>query len=250
MIGRINNHELQEVAQLDDTQGGDQGFTSSATTKDQRVMGQNAKPRTEINEILARAFRRWYQGRETTDILKWNKIDNQIQLEAINIRTELAIKNEKDNEEEDVIDTFSWEYHHLLDVFEKRRKWQYHLSDSALFGNWPRARRDRTSQEDIRLSYDEVQELHWHIKLKEHRGWIQYVKSWKGFTNHVCQEKDGKLGQCANYRALNEVTKQDWHPLPLISETLDRLAGAKYYYIKLDIKDGYHNIWIREGDQW
>jgi len=107
MIGRINNHELQEVAQLDDTQGGDQGFTSSATTKDQRVMGQNAKPRTEINEILARAFRRWYQGRETTDILKWNKIDNQIQLEAINIRTELAIKNEKDNEEEDVIDTFS-----------------------------------------------------------------------------------------------------------------------------------------------
>jgi len=62
-------------------------------------------------------------------------------------------------------------------------------------------------------------------------------------------KKDGKLRLCADYRALNEVTKKDRHPLPLISEALDSLGGAKYF-TKLDIKDAYHNIRIREGDEW
>jgi len=63
------------------------------------------------------------------------------------------------------------------------------------------------------------------------------------------KKKDGKLRLCADYRALNEVTKKDRHPLPLISDALDRLGGAKYF-TKLDIKDAYHNIRIREGDEW
>jgi len=63
------------------------------------------------------------------------------------------------------------------------------------------------------------------------------------------KKKDGKLRLCADYRALNQVTKKDRHPLPLITEALDRLGGAKYF-TKVDIKDAYHNIWIREGDEW
>jgi len=63
------------------------------------------------------------------------------------------------------------------------------------------------------------------------------------------KKKDGKFRRCADYRALNEVTKKDRHPLPLISEALDRLEGAKYF-TKVDIKDAYHNIRIREGDEW
>jgi len=63
------------------------------------------------------------------------------------------------------------------------------------------------------------------------------------------KKKDGKLRLCADYRALNEVTKKDRHPLPLIREALDRLWGPKYF-TKLDIKDAYHNIRIREGDKW
>jgi len=63
------------------------------------------------------------------------------------------------------------------------------------------------------------------------------------------KKKDGKPRLCPDYRALNEVTKKDRHPLPLISEALDRLGGAKYF-TKLDIKDAYHNIRIREGDEW
>jgi len=62
-------------------------------------------------------------------------------------------------------------------------------------------------------------------------------------------KKDGKLRLCADYRALNKGTKKDQHPLPLVTEARDRLGGAKYF-TKLDIKDAYHNIRIREGDEW
>jgi len=63
------------------------------------------------------------------------------------------------------------------------------------------------------------------------------------------KKKDSKLRLCADYRALNEVTIKDRHPVPLITEALDRLGGAKYF-TKLDIKDTYHNLRIREGDEW
>jgi len=61
--------------------------------------------------------------------------------------------------------------------------------------------------------------------------------------------KDGKLRLCAHYRAFNKVTKKERHPLPLLSEALAWLGGAKYF-TKLYIKDADHNIRIREGDKW
>jgi len=122
IIERIDNRELQEVTQLGDTETRDQGFGSSNTTMDQEGKGQKAKPMMEINEISARAFGKFYRRGETTGILRWDEVDNELQLEAINIRTKLAIKNKKDNEDQDVRDTVLREYHHLLDVFEKGEK--------------------------------------------------------------------------------------------------------------------------------
>ena len=63
------------------------------------------------------------------------------------------------------------------------------------------------------------------------------------------KKKDGKLRLCVDYRELNDMTKKDRYPLPLIGEALDRLQGARFF-TKLDIKDAYHNIRIREGDEW
>ena len=61
-------------------------------------------------------------------------------------------------------------------------------------------------------------------------------------------KKDGSLHLCVNYQALNKVTIKDETPLPLIAETLDRFKGAKRF-TKLDLKDTYHRIRIREGDE-
>jgi len=72
---------------------------------DQEVKGQKAKSKLEVNEISARASGQFYRGGETTGILRWDEIDNEIQLEAINISTELAIKNKMNNEDQDIRET-------------------------------------------------------------------------------------------------------------------------------------------------
>jgi len=93
IIEIIENTELQEVTQLEDPNRGDQCFRSSDSTMDQRVTGQKAKTRMGINEISARAFRKFYGRGKRTGILIWDEINNGIHLEAINISTKLAIKN-------------------------------------------------------------------------------------------------------------------------------------------------------------
>jgi len=61
IIKKIDNRELQEGNQLDDTERGAQGFGSSNTTMDQEVKGRPAKQKMEINEISARAFGQFYR---------------------------------------------------------------------------------------------------------------------------------------------------------------------------------------------
>ena len=95
IIEKINNQELQEVVQLDNTKRGNQGFGSSTTIKYQCVKKQKSKIRIEINEISARAFAHFYQQGEEIGILRWDEVENEIQLEAINISTELAINNKR-----------------------------------------------------------------------------------------------------------------------------------------------------------
>lgn len=61
-------------------------------------------------------------------------------------------------------------------------------------------------------------------------------------------KKDRGPRLCVDYRGLDVVTVKNRHPLPLITETLDRLGGIKVF-TKLDLKDAYHRIPIREGDK-
>ena len=62
-------------------------------------------------------------------------------------------------------------------------------------------------------------------------------------------KKDGKLRPCQDYRYLNNWTIKNSYPLPLISDILDKLKGAKYF-TKLDVWWGYNNICIHKEDEW
>ena len=42
----------------------------------------------------------------------------------------------------------------------------------------------------------------------------------------LVNEKDGSVLFCVDYRRLNDVTRKNAYPLPLISDTLDDLAGS------------------------
>src|SRR5258705_7661882 len=61
-------------------------------------------------------------------------------------------------------------------------------------------------------------------------------------------KKDGKLRPCQDYRKLNERTIPNKYPLPLIPELIDKLKDARIF-TKLDLRWGYNNVRIKEGDE-
>ena len=63
------------------------------------------------------------------------------------------------------------------------------------------------------------------------------------------KKKDGKLRPVQDYRELNKGTIKNEYPLPLISELIDKLKGARVFS-KVDLRWGYNNIRIKEGDEW
>ena len=99
------------------------------------------------------------------------------------------------------------------------------------------------------LSAPELDVLRAYIEDATAKGWIRRSTSPAGAPVLFVPKKDGGLRLCVDYRGLNNVTIKNRHPLPLISETLDRLGGAAVF-TKLDLKDAYHRIRIKKGDEW
>ena len=87
--------------------------------------------------------------------------------------------------------------------------------------------------------------------IKEHldKGYIQLSKSPYTAPFFFIKKKDGTLHPVQDYRALNAWTVRDVYPLPDINSLTRNLAG-KCLFMKFDIRWGYHNVCIRDGDQW
>jgi len=99
------------------------------------------------------------------------------------------------------------------------------------------------------LSEKELKVLREYLEDSLKKGWIRHSTSPAGAPILFVPKKDKELRLCVDYRGLNKLTIKNRYPLPLICEILDRLAGAKVY-TKLDLKDAYHRIRIRRGDEW
>lgn len=81
------------------------------------------------------------------------------------------------------------------------------------------------------------------------RGLIRASKSPAGAPVFFVKKKDGGLRPCIDYRGLNSNTVKDRFPLPLISQILDKLSGARYF-TTLDLQGAYNLLRIREGHEW
>jgi len=79
------------------------------------------------------------------------------------------------------------------------------------------------------------------------KGYIQPSKSPQMSPVHFIAKKDGKRRMVQDYWHINEGTIKNAYPLPLISDILDGV-GTRKVFTKLDLRWGYNNVRIKEGD--
>ena len=99
------------------------------------------------------------------------------------------------------------------------------------------------------LSPNEQKELDEFLEENLRTGRIRPSKSPMASPVFFIKKKDGSLRLVQDYRALNAITIKNRYPLPLISELVNQLRGAKYF-TKLDVRWGYNNVRIKGGDEW
>jgi hypothetical protein len=63
------------------------------------------------------------------------------------------------------------------------------------------------------------------------------------------KKKDGSLRPIQDYRYLNSGTIKNVYPLPLIGKLINQLKDS-HIFSKFDIRWGYPNVHIKEGDKW
>ena len=63
------------------------------------------------------------------------------------------------------------------------------------------------------------------------------------------RKQSGGFRPCVNYKVFNAITMKNRYPLPLIQETLDRLAKTKYF-TKLNIVVAFNKIRMAENEKW
>ena len=87
--------------------------------------------------------------------------------------------------------------------------------------------------------------------LKENleSGRIRSSKSPMASPVFFVKKKDSMLCLVQNYHALDAMTVKNKYPLLLIPELIAKLHRAKYF-TKLDVRWGFNNICMKEGDEW
>jgi len=99
------------------------------------------------------------------------------------------------------------------------------------------------------LSREEKEEVREFIKEQLRKGYIWLSKSPQTALVFFVGKKDGKKRMVQDYQYLNEWTIKNNYLLPLISDVLENM-GTKRIFTKMDLRSGYNNVKIKEGDEW
>jgi len=99
------------------------------------------------------------------------------------------------------------------------------------------------------LSREEREEVHEFIQEQLRKEYIKPSKLPQTAPVFFIEKKDGKKRMVQDYRYLNEWTIKNNYPLPLISDVVENI-GTKKVFTKMDLRWGYNNVQIKEGDEW
>ena len=99
------------------------------------------------------------------------------------------------------------------------------------------------------LSPAEKQEQQKFLDQNLHLKRICHSKSPYASGFFFIKKKDGKFRPVQDYRNLNKWTIPNKYPLLLIPELIHKIS-RKQWFTKFDVRWGYNNVCIKEGDKW
>jgi transposase InsO family protein/predicted aspartyl protease len=92
-----------------------------------------------------------------------------------------------------------------------------------------------------KMTAEELEEVKRYLLENLAKGFIEPSQSPYAAPILFVKKSDGRLRFCIDFRKLNELTRKDQYPLPLIDELLARISQAKIF-TKLDIRQAFHRI--------
>jgi hypothetical protein len=166
-----------------------------------------------------------------------------------NISTELAIAEEAKKVKKEWYMLVPEHYHGYEAVFTKNT-----FSELPDKRPWDHAIELKPGSQPVNckiypLAPQEQIELDAFLKENLDTGRIRPSKSPMASPFFFVKKKTGDLRPVQDYRKLNEMTIKNRYPLPLIRELIDKLKKKKWFS-KFDVRWGYNNIRIKEGDEW
>ena len=99
------------------------------------------------------------------------------------------------------------------------------------------------------LSRGEKEEVREFIKEQLRKGYIWPSKSPQMALVFFMGKQNGKKRMVQDYRHVNKWTIKNNYLLPLISDVLENIRMKKVF-TKMDLRWGYNNVRIKEGDEW
>ena len=98
------------------------------------------------------------------------------------------------------------------------------------------------------MSRDELLVLRKTLTELLDKGFIRVSSSPAAAPVLFVRKLGGGLRFYVDYRRLNQITKKDRYPLPLIYETLRNISKARWF-TKLDVITAFHKIRVTEGEE-